>query len=121
MESVHGIYQSQSRKQKNPEKKLSKTRTKTNNKFTEASKRIEHQYHWWEVSDLITAQTLSPCIDCNGKLEIQFHSYVQFVNYIVYFCIEQNKNIESLLLEMNKQLSEVKDVLKQNKTKSKSK
>jgi len=32
-----------------------------------------------------------------------------------------NKKIETLLLEMNKQLSEVRDVLKQNKTKSKSK
>ena len=39
----------------------------------------------------------------------------------LYFFTEQNKNIEILLLEMNKQLSEVKDVLKKNKTKSKSK
>jgi len=34
---------------------------------------------------------------------------------------EQNKNIETLLLETNKLLSEVKDVLKKNKTKSKCK
>ena len=39
----------------------------------------------------------------------------------LYIFTEQNKNIEILLLEMNKQLSEVKDVLKKNKTKSKSK
>ena len=99
-----------------------KQEQKTNNKFTEASKRIEHQLHWWEVSDLITAQALSPCIDFNGKLEIQFHRNVQFFDYTVFsFCTEQNKNIETLLLEMNKQLSEVKDFLKTNKTKSKSK
>ena len=46
---------------------------------------------------------------------------MHFADHIVFFCTEQNKNIETLLLEMNKQLSEVKDVQKENKTKSKSK
>ena len=83
---------------------------------------IEHELHWGEASDLISALALLPFIDFNGKLEIQLYSIVQFVlTRMHFFCTEQNKNIESLLLEMNKQLSEVKDVLKENKTKSKSK
>ena len=83
----------------------------------------EKQLYLWEASALNTALALRPCIDFKGKFEIKFS--VQYCaicsDQIVFFYTEQNKNIESLLLEMNKQLAEVKDVQKENKTKSKSK
>ena len=114
--------QCQSGKQKSPEKTL-ENKNKNQQQIQGIGNRgIEHELHLWEASDLISALALLPFIDFNGKSEIQLYSIVQFVlTRMYFFCTEQNKNIESLLLEMNKQLSEVKDVLKKNKTKSKSK